>query len=289
MGKEKKGKGKAEKEKKPKGKKDKKPTRAEQADKYVLYQRSVQNPEADIEFFEQTFAAHYGRRPVTLREDFCGTYLCACDWVARREENRAWGVDLDPEPLAWGREHNQVKLTPVQAQRLTLIQGDVRDPRDFKVDIVAAQNFSYLIFKTREELRNYFRRCLEGLNEQGVLVLDIFGGPDSQRPAEDTTVYGKEGFSYVWDQVRYDAITNEIQCAIHFKFKDGSRLQNIFEYDWRLWTIAELREVLLEAGFSKAEAYWEGADEDGDGDGNFTLETSAENEDAWIAYVVGAK
>ena len=57
----------------------------------------------------------------------------------------------------------------------------------------------------------------------------------------------------------------------------------------RLWTIQELKELLLEAGFSRADAYWEGPGEDGTGDGIFVRNSSAENEDAWIAYVVGGK
>ena len=49
----------------------------------------------------------------------------------------------------------------------------------------------------------------------------------------------------------------------------------------------EVREILVEAGFSKASAYWEGTDDDDEGNGEFTLQENAENEDAWIAYVVG--
>ena len=100
------------------------------------------------------------------------------------ETRRTWAI---PEPLAWGREHNLTQLSPEQAERLTLIQGDVRDPRDFKVDVIAAQNFSFCIFKVRDELRAYFKTCLEGLNDEGIMVLDIFGGPESIQPAEDET------------------------------------------------------------------------------------------------------
>ena len=110
-------------------------------------------------------------------------------------------------------------------------------------------------------------------------------------PAKDRTEHEEHGFTYVWHQKFYDAITNEIKCAIHFHFDDGSKMKNVFTYDWRLWTIAELRELLVEAGFKSAAAYWEGTEEDeyGDleGDGVFTRQTSAENEEAWIAYVVG--
>ena len=272
---------------KAKGAKRRKGSQAERADKYVLYQRAVQEPEADLEFFEEVFAERYGRKPRDLREDFCAAAYTACTWVARHPENRAWGVDLDPEPLAWGREHNAADLSPDALSRLHLVEGDVREVGDLKVDVVAAQNFSYCIFKTRAELRRYFEAVRAGLRDQGVFVLDIFGGPEAQMEAEEETEYEDEGFAYVWDQQRYDAITNEIRCAIHFRFPDGSVIEEAFLYDWRLWTIPELKELLLEAGFSAAEAYWEGTDDEGEGNGEFTQTASAENEDAWIAYVVG--
>ena len=54
-------------------------------------------------------------------------------------------------------------------------------------------------------------------------------------------------------------------CHIHFKFKDGSRIKKAFSYDWRLWTLPEIREVMEEAGFSNTRVYWEDEDEEGEG------------------------
>lgn len=285
-----KGKGKGKKPKKQgKDKQSGGPTLAERADKYVLYQNSVQNSEADIEFFEGVFKSHFDRTPKTLREDFCGTFQTSCVWAARRPDNYAYGVDLDPEPLGWGREHNLTKIPESSRERVILVQGDVRDEFSTKVDIVAAQNFSYCIFMTRDELRSYFKSCLAGLGAEGMLVLDLYGGYESLQASEEETDYEDEGYSYVWDTDRYDAITHRIQTAIHFRFPDGSELRNAFTYDWRLWSIPELRELLEEAGFRKVEVYWEGVDEDGEGNGDFVLSTSAENEPGWIAYLTGIK
>ena len=49
------------------------------------------------------------------------------------------------------------------------------------------------------------------------------------------------------------------------------------------------REVLDEAGFSKSTLYWEGEDEDGEGNGEFTPEDRGEADLAWIAYIVAEK
>ena len=58
-----------------------------------------------------------------------------------------------------------------------------------------------------------------------------------------------DGFTAIWEQVEFNAATNEALNRIHFVMSDGARLECAFEYDYRLWTPAELREALLETGF----------------------------------------
>ncbi|MEM7071524.1 MAG: class I SAM-dependent methyltransferase, partial [Pseudomonadota bacterium] len=75
-------------------------------------------------------------------------------------------------------------------------------------------------------------------------------------------------FDYVWDQDEYDPITAKVVNYIHFKFPDRSRIDCAFRYEWRLWSIPEVREALTAAGFSETIAYWEGTDQrTGEGNG----------------------
>jgi len=267
----------------------KRPTLAQRADKYDLYQQSVQEPEHEVAFFDRVYKAEFGARPMTLREDFCGTHAICCQWVKRRPGRRAIGVDLDPEPLAWGVEHNQVKLSENERRRITLIKGDVREDAAKKADIVAAENFSYFIFKTRDELRRYFEAARRNLNKRGLLVLDMMGGYETlEEDHEDERNVGR--FEYIWEQRRFDPITHDITCVIHFNFPDHSSLKDVFHYDWRLWTIPEVREVLAEAGFSRSDVYWEGTDsKTGEGNDIYRKREHAESDPAWVAYVVGVK
>ncbi len=261
-------------------------TMARRADKYDLYERSVQEPEADSPFVARVFRRHYGRPARTLREDFCGTAAFACQWVKDDPENRAIGIDLDPEPLQWGREHNVSKLTAEQASRVKLVQGDVLDVADGDVDVTVAFNFSYMVFQQRAELLRYFRRARSTLGAEGLFFLDVYGGADAQKSLEEEREL--DGFSYVWEQARFDPIHHHAVNYIHFEFDDGSRLRRCFKYDWRLWSIPEMRDVLAEAGFSSSEVYWEGTDaKTNEGNGVFIRRERAEDDPAWIAYVVG--
>lgn len=266
------------------GSRGRRATRAARADRYELYQRSVQEPEYDVGLIQRVFAKRYGRPARWLREDFCGTAHMACTWVAAHRENRAFGIDLDPEPLDWGRRHNLAALAADAQARVKLIQGDVRDIGFERVDVTLAFNFSYFIFRERAELIDYFRRAKAGLRPQGLFFLDAYGGADAFRTGPETRKL--EGFDYIWDQARVEPISHTVRNFIHFKFPDGSRLQRAFQYDWRLWTLPELRDCLLDAGFREVEFYWEGTDrKTGDGNGSFTRRREAEDDPAWVAYL----
>ncbi len=265
--------------------KKKRLTMAERADRHALYQDAVQCVEAEIDFVDDTYFALRGRRARLLREDFCGTANTSCEWVRRRKTNRAIGVDIDAETQKWGRRNNVAKLDAGARQRVRLVDADVMKVRCEPVDIVLAMNFSYWLFKRRDQLREYFRRVHRGLADGGLLMLDAYGGSDAHRQLKERKK--KDGFTYVWEQETYDPITGDLYCHIHFRFPDKSRIKKAFTYDFRLWSLPEIREILLEAGFEQATVYWEGTDEDTDeGNGEFTPSEQGEADDAFIVYIV---
>ena len=272
-----------------KSKKNGKPTQAELADRYELYLASVQAPDVDARFFNKVYRRSFDRPPKVFREDFCGTAAVCCEWVARKKDRTAYGVDLDPEPLSWGAENNLGRLKNGQRERVQLVQGDVRTADTPPADIVAAQNFSYCVFKQRDELRRYFERVRTSMASEGVFILDLFGGYESlEDNREEVTEY--DGFDYVWEQHEYDPINAHGIYKIHFRFDDGSELSDAFIYDWRLWTIPEVCELLREAGFAEADVYWEGTDEKtGEGNGVYKPQKKGECDPAWNAYIVGVK
>ena len=272
------------------GKRREGPTLAEQADRHVLYQKSVQAPEAEVEFFDKAYRElRDGRKALLMREDFCGTALLATTWCQSDPERRAVGADICADTLAWGREHNLGPAGEEVARRVELVEADVREANLPLADITCALNFSYCIFKTREELREYFEAAHRGLKSDGLLILDLFGGTECQDELEEETDIDDEPATYIWEHASFNPIKNHIVCHIHFDVPGFGKIERAFTYDWRLWTLPELREILVEAGFSKAEVYLHGFDENGESDEIFRLRKTYENAQGWIAYVVGVR
>jgi SAM-dependent methyltransferase len=243
----------------------------------------VQDAPSEVDLVERLLRRH-GQPALRLREDFSGTALVSAEWVRRGAGRTAVAVDLDPAVHRWARANRLPQLGEA-AERLRLVTADVRAPNGGAFDAVVAFNFSYSVFKRRAELRDYLRSACSALAPGGLLVLDAYGGWDAEKEiVERRRIRG--GVTYVWEQEAYDPITHHLRCAIHFEGPGRRRLRRAFTYDWRLWTLPELTELLEEAGCEGIEVLWDVAPK---GATRYVPRRSAENQAGWLAYVVGRR
>jgi SAM-dependent methyltransferase len=256
-------------------------------DKYVYYSASVQEPETDVEFLDQVYRDVRGRRtkPRTLREDFCGTFANCCAWVKLGSDRYAIGVDIDPEPLAYGTEHYLSALRPSQRERVRVLQRNVLSPALPKADVIAALNFSAFIFKRRADLLAYARNCRRTLAPGGVLLISCLGGPAYQRAHQTRAAHSLDDGSFVqvFEQEGFEPLTHDTTFHLHYQRPGEDLRPKVFTYDWRLWTVPELRDILLQAGFSSVLTYWEGQEE------YAPVERADETPDSWISDVVALR
>lgn len=157
-------------------------------------------------------------------------------------------------------------------------------------DLICAFNFSYSYFRKRSQLKEYFACVREALDpDRGVFVLDAHGGAnafsarternplESDEPESDEEGEGGggaaadmvDGIEIEWAQRRVDPITGDLDCELSFFFPDGSSMAPAFTYAFRYWGLAELQDVLKEAGFAEVVVFWPDADEE---DGELTGE-----------------
>jgi cyclopropane fatty-acyl-phospholipid synthase-like methyltransferase len=263
-------------------------TMADLADRHQLYQASVQNAEFELDFIDDTFKDIVGRPARSMREDFCGTAISSVEWVERHKDNTAIGVDFDPEVLGWGEKHNFSRLSDEQRKRLEIIEADVLEVETDKVDCIQAYNFSYWFFQERATMLRYFKKVHESLVDDGLLFLDVFGGSECYQTQKEKRKL--DGFKYIWEQAEFNAITNELKCHIHFHFPDKSKLKKAFSYTWRVWGARELREILIEAGFSDTIIYRQEFDEETDEALDEYIATDeAEDYACWLGYIVAKR
>jgi len=263
-------------------------------DRHALYETAVQSVDYDVEFIERVYEGMHGGKPRRLREDFCGSAALASHWVRHHPENEAWGVDLDAETLDWGRRHRVAPLGDA-ADRVHLSCADVLATRGPKVEVQVALNFSYCIFKQRAELRRYFKTAHRLLEPGGIFVCDLIGGTETVTELKEKTRRKSRkdpdgrivpALTYIWEQEHINAVDNHFVAHITLDFERKGkkrRLKRAFTYDWRLWGLPEIRDLLDDAGFELSQVYAQ------DDDGDYHLTHQLSNDGGWLVYVVARK
>jgi hypothetical protein len=220
-------------------------------DRHKLYELCVQSPP---ELVGQLVAIH-GGTPRVLGEDFCGTAAISVAWTRQVDGGRAIAVDRDAESLA--------RIPGCDA--IEIVAGDVVADTDATLhaaDVIWAGNFSIGELHTRADLLAYLRHTRSRLAPGGLFACDIYGGESAflagsseiEHPLPDGGVV-----AYTWEQRSADPLTGRVGNAMHFEVRREGvvelTLRDAFMYDWRLWGVPELRDALVEAGYTSIEIY----------------------------------
>ncbi len=278
--------------------------------KLDLYRMAVQHPMAEISFLMRAYGwANESREPRILREDFSGTSVIAMTWLLMDPDRQAIAVDSHEPTLQWAEHLAKEELGHI-ADQLQFCHGDVLSIAQPQADLIAALNFSSFGFHCRESLLGYLKHARTCLKPGGVLVLDAYGGLGAMRigtqsrmvqlPGEflekfpgalPGTLPGAGGaFEYQWEQASFDAMTHRTDCRIHFVMADGTVYRNAFQYDWRLWTLVELQELLAEANFGRVTVWCDTlCEETGQSDGLYEPLDQLPAREDWVAYITAAQ
>jgi hypothetical protein len=247
-------------------------------DRFECYERCVQSPRHVASFLRALYRAHNTAEPITLAEDFSGTCALSREWCAHTPTSAAICVDLDADALAWARDRatkNAIadQITFVHADCLAdcFNEADAAAPsRDLPCDVCFVGNFSIGYAHDRVTLLRYLARTRERLlrtrhaSPPGILVCDTYGGAtaftlggvERTHPGPNASI-----IRYAWAHESADPATAMVTNSISLRVeRDGdviAEYPRAFEYRWRLWSIAELREAMLEVGFQRTSVYLE--------------------------------
>jgi SAM-dependent methyltransferase len=237
-----------------------------------LYRWATQDPPTQAAVLAEMYRRIRGQPAQVLREDFAGNAADSVAWVAADSRRRAIAVDIDAPTLVCAKARAQ-RLLGDHYQRIDFQCGDVLalcPPAVERAQLLCVLNFSCFYFHQRAQLQRYFEHAFASLDETGLLVLNMFGGASAMKPRLDThriTPQSEAGtaalapFDYEWEQRSFDACQSRLDCRIHFVVSDPDapggrrRIDDAFRYDWRLWSLPELRECLLSAGFHEVQVW----------------------------------
>jgi SAM-dependent methyltransferase len=243
-------------------------------DTLELYRWAVQDPETHAVVLRTMYGRlRPGRRPVILREDFAGTAAESVAWIALGPGRDAIAVDWHRPTLQWA-QRRAARLLGARSSALQFIQADARvvgPPEVAPADVLSVLNFSILYLRHPEELRSYLRHALEGLAPDGILVLNLFGGPAALQPGITRHWVTPRPrlpseppfpeFEYLWEVRQYDPASEQLDCRIHFTVPNPAtprrkrQVRDAFRYDWRVWSVHELVAACAQAGFSDVQLW----------------------------------
>ncbi len=250
----------------------------------------MQHPEAEAHFLLRCYQHYRGSMPTRLKEDFAGTCALAAYWADLRDDMFAAAVESHGPTLRWAQ-----RKWPATRGRLEFIEADAATLTRPRVDLIAALNFSTFIYHDLPTFRHYLQNARRALMPGGMLIMDAYGGPGAMRigeqkrrirPPSDSLL---PAFTYHWQQRSCDSVTARTDCRIHFTLASRTR-RNAFRYDWRLWTLPELIDLTLDAGFADVEVWCDDYDaQSGRSDGVYQPVTAIPAREDWVAYVVALK
>lgn len=163
-------------------------------------------------------------------------------------------------------------------------------------DIICAFNYSCCCLQKRNELLLYFKHVLRSLSKNGgIFVMDVYGGTSSERKLRLQRKFSN--FTYVWEQAEFDIIHRRTRISLHFQLGKKQTIKHAFSYEWRLWSLPEIKDCLLEAGFQSVH-FWirempntedskYSKEYNGNRDAKYEELSTFEQTDAWNAYIVG--
>jgi len=214
--------------------------------RHELYQKTVQNPKREVEFYRKIYRMIFNTVPNHFREDFCGTGRLSCEWVKNNVYNTAVGIDLDEETVNWGRENN-INNLPSGSERIELIIQNVLEPFDSnkRFDIICSMNYSHYLLVKRKHLVTYFMNVRANI-QKGLFIMDFFGGSHIFEEHE----HQNQSDYYKFKNEQMNILNNNIICTLNFKTKE-KKLETLFTYNFRIYSLIELKEALEEAGFNR--------------------------------------
>jgi 2-polyprenyl-3-methyl-5-hydroxy-6-metoxy-1,4-benzoquinol methylase len=199
---------------------------------------------ANFDFYGETSKPPLNSNPKIL--DLCCGFGRISAELARRDFS-VTGVDITESYLQTAKEEASLEKLNIE-----YIKADARDfvrPGFFDLAVNLYISFGY--FSSQKDDLLMVRNVYESLKEGGSFIIETLGKEIAVRDFVDAEWFERAGFMVLTQYEAQDAWTFLKNRWI--LIKDGKKIERVFSQ--RLYSASELRALLLEAGFSKAEIF----------------------------------
>ena len=199
---------------------------------------------ARFNFYGETSKKALQSNPKIL--DFC----CGFGRISTELSRRGFsvtGVDITESYLSAAREDALYENLDIE-----YIRADAREfKRPLYFDAVINLYISFGYFSSRDDDLLFLRNAYESLKEDGVFIIETLGKEIAVRDFVEAEWFERAGYTVLTEYEPLDSWTFLKNRWI--LIKDGKRIEKILTQ--RLYSASELRQLLLEAGFSNVEIF----------------------------------
>eukprot|EP00884_Botryococcus_braunii_P017267 jgi/Botrbrau1/4223/Bobra.0044s0020.1 len=124
-------------------------------------------------------------------------------------------------------------------------------------DVVCALNYCICLLHTVHDLRHYLKKARAAIGTGGgIFVADLLGGSSAEASTNVVRRNQVTGAEYQWEQTGFDPVTRRLHAYLSLRHRTSRRtVRRAFHYHWRLWTLPEVRDLLLSAGFADVKVW----------------------------------
>jgi len=199
---------------------------------------------ANFDFYGETSKNQITSNPKVL--DLCCGFGRISAELARRGFS-VTGVDITESYLKTAKEdadHEKLTIEYIKADAREFVRPDF-------FDLAVNLYISFGYFERREDDLLLARNVYKSLKKGGSFIIETLGKEIAVRDFVETEWFERAGFTVL---TQYEALDSWTFLKNRWiLIKDGKRLEKVFTQ--RLYSASELKALLLEAGFSKAEIF----------------------------------
>jgi hypothetical protein len=177
------------------------------------------------------------------------------DMKAESPHGHGEGSGTSQEPLGPAGAISPVDQESSFTDVAELSPGD--ELHDRACSVVCALNFSVCLLHTAKDVARYFKGVRAAFKDAGgIFVMDLLGGPNAETPLNVIRRNEVTRAEYGWEQLGVDPVTRLQHTYLSLRHRPTRQtVRRAFHYHWRLWTVPELCDMLLAAGFDDVKVW----------------------------------